>query len=773
MRLITKGLGAHDIDIDLAPLTLVRSANASGKSSLLNALTYCLLGFVPKLGRTAAATGALLRGREMTVRIELGAHWIERTLRRKAKGGFESECRASFCTGTRNEEHEAAVLELVGGSVEEAAESLDVTMLIRLPANQREGKIQQLLERAADPDGLALAVARRWMQILAGVADERMPDDHTALRPLIPGFDTRGDDHTGQYASLRAMAGQMKAKIVGDGIAGALVWANERKRQQTAQLTDKKKAKREFEERLQATADPDPDEIARLEERRAGLDQQIGAAIEREGARARCQQTLNAAEAAHRTATQAAAAARTKRQAFEDQAAELPAWREQLAAASSELDALVAPTLPHFAEAEALERRAGEETTAAAAIAVPADVDLAPLRTALEQARAAVTMAERSPWARAAAIAAEQKAAATDLAKGRNLVAKAFAGTLIERMDELAQLAALNGPGDYAARLRTESDAEEALAEAVRQQAEHAPAREQALAARRVHEDAARDAAASAEDIRARLTEAYRTDRALHENRQGELRTTRDRLTALVNGHGDADVATREAVVDAEQALAAAAQRLADLQATTVSTDETADQPTAAALTTERAQVQQQLGVLTAAQATRAEFRRLVAEIEALEVAETVSKALERALQRVRADEIAHGAEPLLSIMRQFLEGAGRTEVPYLLGWTPSSGPAAGEQVPVEGLSGSEFALWASALAAAVIIRRGAPRKFLLVEAAEADATTLTQLMRGIAAVADRLTLSLVATPHSPEAIPPGWVAMAPTGAVVAEAHAA
>ncbi|MDX2166842.1 MAG: hypothetical protein SF182_07250, partial [Deltaproteobacteria bacterium] len=210
----------------------------------------------------------------------------------------------------------------------------------------------------------------------------------------------------------------------------------------------------------------------------------------------------------------------------------------------------------------------------------------------------------------------------------------------------------------------------------------------------------------------------------------------------------------------AERSLAAAAQRLTDLQATTTGEAEPVDLPTAAALTGERQQVQQQLGALTAAQAKRAEFRSLVAEIEGLEVGETVAKALEKALQRVRAEEIERGAEPLLSIMREVLAGAGRAEIPFLLGWTN----AAGEPVPVEVLSGSEFALYAAALAAAVIIRRGAPRRFLLVEAAEADAAALTQLMAGLGAVAERMTAVVVATPHEPARVPEGWVQIAPNG---------
>jgi len=135
MRILARGFKAHDFEIDLGPRTALIAENIAGKSSVLEAIMFAVLGYVPRTGRTAAATATFLRGREMSVQLTIDEdHWIRRTLRHKARGGFETECRVSWLESTRNEEHEAAVLELFGGSAEEIAECLDLNELLHLPA---------------------------------------------------------------------------------------------------------------------------------------------------------------------------------------------------------------------------------------------------------------------------------------------------------------------------------------------------------------------------------------------------------------------------------------------------------------------------------------------------------------------------------------------------------------------------------------------------------------------------------------------------------------
>lgn len=767
MRIVTHGFGAHDLDIDLSPRTLLCGPNGDGKSTALNALRFAALGYIPATGRTAAATATFLRGREMTVRLTLDSdHWISRTLRRKAKGGCETECRASWVSGTRNEEHEAAVLEMFGGSAEEVAECLDLNELLHLTPEKRAARLQALLERTQDTGALAQSIARRWMQVLAEVDDERMAEvaDHRQLRPLIPGYGGDEDDavHSGQYAAMRELAQALVPTLDEVGIAGALSWANEQKRQAGAGLRTKKQARQELDLRLAELPKPDENEIARLEGERAALDQQIGAATEREGAQRRRRALLTQARDAVADALTAETAAQQQREAFEADAPKLPAWRDELAQAIASLEALTPPAAPDYADVEALERSAQETREAAAAVAIPDVPDLTALTAAVADAQAAVDRAQASPWARVAAIAAETMAKLEKHRRGwPKVVEQIGAG-----MAELQALAAEHGPGDLSACTERLRAAEAGLMTGEDAVEEATVARGQAIARQAELDAAAREGKEAAAAARAKLDAAYRTARQDYETARAGLVATRDRLRPLVDGAEERDRATAEALAIATQAVEVARQRLADLEAATVSDVEPAGLPSAAALQGERDALEERIKALTRVLATRGEFERLVAEITALEARETVLKALEAALQRVRAEEIEHRGEPLLSIMREVLAGAGRTETPFLLGWTREDG----EQVAVEGLSGGEFVVWAAAFVSALIIRRGAPVKLLLLEAAEADPVTLAHAMAGLSAVADRLRGAILASAHSPAAVPAGWVVRAPGAAATRQA---
>jgi hypothetical protein len=767
MHLQIRGFGAHDLDIDLEPQVLLTGANGVGKSTILNALRFAILGAIPALGRTAAATATFLRGREMSVRLTIDTdHWISRTLRRKAKGGFETECRASWISGTRNEEHEAAVLDMFGGSADEIAECLDLNELLHLTPEKRAARLQALLERTQDTGALAQSIARRWMQQLAAVDDERMAEiaDHRQLRPLIPGFGGDADDavHTGQYAAMRELAGQLVPKLDEVGIAGALVWANEQKRQAAAGLRTKKQARTELDLRLAELPTPDADEIARLEGERAALDQQIGAATEREGAQRRRRGLLEQAREAVATAIAAETQAQERREAFEADAPKLPAWRTELADALANLEALTPPAAPDYAEVEALERSARKAAETAAAVVVPDVPDTAAAAAAVTAARAALDRATASPWSRVGAIAAETMAKLEKHRRGwPKVVEQIGAG-----MTELQTLAAEHGPGDLSACTEALRDAEAALAAAEEQAELASHARGDALARRAELEDAAREGREAAAQARAKLDGIYRAARQEYDAARAGLIATRDRLRPLVDGAEERDHATAEALAEATRAVEAARQRLADVEAATVSEVDPAGMPSAAALQGERDALEERIKTLTRVLATRGEFERLVAEITALEAREVVCKALEAALQRVRAEEIEHRGEPLLSIMREVLAGAGRTETPFLLGWTREDG----EQVAVEGLSGGEFVAWAAAFMAALIIRRGAPVKLLLLESAEADPVTLAQVMAGLSTVSDRLRGCILASAHSPAAVPSGWVVRAPGAAATRQA---
>jgi hypothetical protein len=107
-----------------------------------------------------------------------------------------------------------------------------------------------------------------------------------------------------------------------------------------------------------------------------------------------------------------------------------------------------------------------------------------------------------------------------------------------------------------------------------------------------------------------------------------------------------------------------------------------------------------------------------------------------------------------MEVMRTFLSAAGRPEEPYIraaratceIGWREPGG----EEISIEVLSGGEWCLFASALAAAVIIVRDAQERILIVEAGETDNETANALARGIAALESRLTCAVMCLQRAP-----------------------
>jgi hypothetical protein len=155
--------------------------------------------------------------------------------------------------------------------------------------------------------------------------------------------------------------------------------------------------------------------------------------------------------------------------------------------------------------------------------------------------------------------------------------------------------------------------------------------------------------------------------------------------------------------------------------------------------------------------AAHEELSRLVREIDDAGATADVFAALEWALQRVRAEELAQAGGPLVEHMRRFLTGAGRSEVPFFESKDASMGWRRGERlIQVSALSDAEWVLYTSALAAGILILRGAPIRALLVEADALDEANMQRLLRGIEAVADDLTVAVVAT-HQPVAEVGPW----------------
>jgi energy-coupling factor transporter ATP-binding protein EcfA2 len=772
MHIHTTGMKARDLDLDLpGPCVLLVGCTGSGKSTILDAIRIAALRHVPALGKTEAATAQLMSGRELSVTLALpGKRVIRQKLTKGARGNLSWATECSWLgPEAKDTEHAAEALRLFGEDATAVAECLDLRSLLALSGPQRTARIEQLMATETDPDAQALRLARYAFQRLADVDDQRMKDvaDHTTLRPLINGWDKDGA-HAGQYASLAEVWPMVKAKLTAEGgLTSAAAWVNEEKRAGALDLAKKERARDELALRLQEIADPDADEIARLEETRAALDQHIGAAGERASEAMRRRNEIGKADAALSRAKAEAATALTARQRYEQDAAAAGDWKARLEEIEAELEAIVTGATPDPGASVEAERRAQieerlsalAEEIATAEGAIPAEpistdalaAEIASLMRQLQAARA-------NPWAEVRMLAADIREQASRIPKAKEISKKAdrlveIAGANVD--DPAALTAAIEAKEAEKARAEKEASgirekrryAQEALAKLLGERDELR------LEAHQVKEqiDAAKRQADSATfDRRTKLT-VERTDL----RHKLEMLSRRDRETEK------AAVTTGEALRSAE----ALRLQLGDAPEDVAGVDE--------ALTAERDEVAGRLSRMLDARAQHRQLADVIAEINRLGARHAVLLAIEDACKRLRADEVAAQGGPLLEILTTYLRAAGRTETPYIVanrtscdfGWVRGD-----KQVSIAAMSGGEWGLFAAGLTAALLILRAAPVRILLVESAELDTPTLQQMLRGIAALKSELTACLAAAWHGESVKVDGWTVLRASGERIAEA---
>ena len=184
-RIQVQGFRSLDGGVSLAEKTVLRGGVGSGKSSVLDALRFAVLGYVPRLGKRPLDTARAMAGAEIRVRVQLDdGRWFERSLRR-FKDELRSEVSASW-TGTMGAGQTGPeIVSLFGETEEAAAEALDVRDLVDAAPMDRTRRVEALLAKAApDPavlvaKGGALAVLR-----LCGAEKLALPAEPAALRAL-------------------------------------------------------------------------------------------------------------------------------------------------------------------------------------------------------------------------------------------------------------------------------------------------------------------------------------------------------------------------------------------------------------------------------------------------------------------------------------------------------------------------------------------------------------------------------------------------------------
>jgi hypothetical protein len=697
MKLRTLGLKAFDQTIDLDRLLLLSAPNGSGKSTIADALRFLALGYVPSLGKRLQDTSSLLRDQAMAVALSLDDGRILSRSLEATPSGFRSRAECSWLARATSQDHGAEILRLFGREELDVAECLDIRQLLNATPGRREERIAALLASGArPPEEKAKAVLRAAVQRLARNARDPDPEEPPALLPVA------------QEVALREAGDALKARIRTSGLAAALSWVNEEKRRAVREQARKAEAHAEIEARLAAVPSKDVERLRSLEAERGRLERELGALEER-------------ALALRRRQARRAQAEREFEEARGALGAEATGASAELTEVERKIDAL---GLPPFENAVDLRRRAQALEEEARALAVPPAPDPARLEKEFRELEAAEERLRASPWREVGEIGERL----TELA-GRE---KSFA--MYRVLTDAARLTQLSE-----AALREDRELLRArLAEQGRERAAAARARE----ARRKR-DARLD---EARELRERAERLFFEARTAYAETRRALLARRDEL--------------RQAVARAARARAAFDVRRKILESLEV--EEPGDERRARALHARLHEVRRTLSDLAGVQRSLVERDCLAEEIGRLEAAREVGSALEWALQRVREEEITEAGSPLVRKMESFLRAAGRPETPYVyagggscrIGWrTP-----AGKEVPVQAMSGGEWALFTAALAATVTVLRAAPLRILLVEAGEADEKTLRSLLAGIRSVAEDLTCALVLTPRDVQA--KGWTVL-------------
>lgn len=336
IHVTTRGLGAQDHDVELEPLSLLVGPNGSGKSSIMNAIRIAALQFVPALGKTEAATATLMSGRELEVTLSLPA---ARAIRQKLTRGTKSLSWKTECSWLGNEasdsEQAREALRLFADDAASAAEVMDIRELLALPGPQRAARIERLVAADQDQERQLIRLGVLSLKEIAAKAinasGDALPDDVKKLRPLVPGWSEDEGQHTGQYAALIDVWKMFKPKMLDAGLTPASAWINEEKRAAALDKLKKERARDELALRLQEIPEPDADEIARLEQRRASVEQQVGAAGERASEAEGRRQKVAKADNDIARAKSAAASAHAARDTYEGNANRAIVLRQRIA----------------------------------------------------------------------------------------------------------------------------------------------------------------------------------------------------------------------------------------------------------------------------------------------------------------------------------------------------------------------------------------------------------------------------------------------------------
>ena len=780
VQIESKGLKSRDRVIHLSGRDAFLGGAYSGKSTIRYAVMFLATGQNPEVGKTHRDAGLLMRGNEMSVRVEWAdGSFASRTLRRKGAGFTESAECSWLPVGAGVTETTEAIRGRFGATDKEAVENVDLQFFASMTGPDQTKVIDGLL----DQSGMENEEIHQRLGVMAALRIQHGGDvDAPEDRSLWP--QVRAVEAAQMSPALKAQFDAYYPRawtwIEIDGLAGAIDRAKECKREAQDGARRKVAARAEIESRIFAVEGP-AETLDDLNKERQGLSDQLAV----------LRSDLDSHKTRSAARTQAEAALESARLVAEglandgDPEAQVAELRQRAQDMRAEAARLVDPSpvpawTPVEQDAAVIEQAAALDSEAAnlragAKAATPAQdphEQRLPIpgtgaeKAALDRIDADIKKALEDDWSRVRLMAncIDEDSAIVGV-DDEGEPEYPHAG----RTDVLRELADKNGVDIEALRARGAA-AETALRAAERASEEAQEANEKIDERNAARVEAAAESGKKAEDLRAqaqakteeasalrradqaRITEANAVLESEYREKFRKRAIEADGISQKRKAHNrQADQAEAEAN-DLARRWSAAQSALREAQAHLDGMDSVApldiDAHEVEIFTAEQAiaKLDETKRAVEGSDARKRELDEITEAIVTAEAEFKVASAMAWALPKLRDLDLSERRGPILSRMRVFLEGAGMSDRPYLRAEKGKAvyGLATGADHPdLEAgterhglaLSGAEGVLFRAAFWAAIVGLRAPHTRVLALEIDDLDEKTAKAFFAGVAAL--------------------------------------
>lgn len=730
-RVKTKGIKAHDIDVQLTPRTLLVGPNKSGKTTAFVGIQVALLGCVPDRGKTPAITGGFVRqsAKRYDAAIEF-SNGCQISRGRARKGDAWDEEEVTMMVGGdhargKPAEIKAAVQAIAGETQTEAYYHLDLRQLVKATDTERAKILTALLDAGA-PDKTAMRTRALGLLLcrIAGSDAQFLRSGKVSVAEAA--HDSLSDAQKVAVADLSGFP----ALVESEGIDAAAAKANRKKLDCVARVKELTSAHKVVEDLRVGPTIPSADLQAQL----------TALATERGKIAGQIQADRDGQEQRERLAARHKAAVTTYADRMPVIGEELAKLVDAAPAVATEVAGAKARKLE--ADWNAKAKAAGEEASRAEAQLRAFEIPVVTTnenaaRLLLASCERDLALANESPWREV-----DDVAYALDTHFPGDT--PDWLSPLIARLYAVAEK---HGGGDLVLLQNAERNAAHAFDAAKAADAASAKAADAIKAKRAKIEETAKAKrtaqATHTENARKQAAIALADEKAakVASEAAGKQAIFVANERARLNAERAAVVAELKAATDARDAITPAKPLdVAALQARLTTIGETETDLRAKLQTSTAREEQSRQMVQSAAELTRQqELQKAWA-------------AAEWACGVLREEDTAARSSGLIAKMQAFLTAAHRPEVPYIrtakgsvdFGWVLD-----GESIAVEYLNGGDMPFYCAALLGAILETRGYAGP-IMVEAAEMDGRTLAQLLDGCAAFPS--VQVLVATWVNPDA---------------------